>query len=118
MLVSALLITYISFSTAPDASSRSRIPVFRGATHNRAPADFDAATCVSALTVDDESEQFSFNSQPSKQRANGGNYDDAAPQPAVKKKKKKKQPPVWKMQPIETRAYVPLPQETGSVEQR
>jgi hypothetical protein len=39
----------------------------------------------------------------------------SAPQ-VVKKKKKKKQ--VWKMQPIDMRAYVPLPADKDSVENR
>jgi len=101
-------------SRGEPSSNRSRIPVFKGAHHghSKAHGDFDAATCVSALTMDESADQYSFGAQ-SKQQVGG----EEGGQPAVKKKKKKKQH-VWKMQPIEMRAYVPVPQETGSVEQR
>lgn len=39
----------------------------------------------------------------------------AAPAP---KRKKKKSAPVWKMQPIDTSAYVPLPEQAKGVETR
>ena len=92
--------------------SRSRIPVYQGGR-----GDYDSATCVSALTADDDEQH----PQPFSQHQHQHQHSSSEPPLAVKKKKRKKkksQPPVWKMQPIDMRAYVPVPEERGGVENR
>lgn len=92
--------------------------MFRGAAGGGS-RHHDAASCVSALTADDCTAQTSFSSLPSQQHPQKHQHPSPADLvPAAARRRRKKQKQTWKMQPIEVRAYVPLPQETGSVEHR
>lgn len=92
-------------SRPPPGPSRERsfIPTFHGA------AEVDTSSCVSALTDDLSLSTFSRANPPSQE------HSQASQEPRKRVKKRKE---VWKMKPIETSAYVPIPQESGGVEKR
>ena len=100
------MILFLNYSCVLSENVKpSLIPVYKGKSQSHAMRDFDISSCVSALTVEDE-----FSKAEDRASQSGGQI--------MKKKKKKKKLETWKMKPIEVQAYVPVPQQTPSVDNR